>query len=288
MKSFKKTFAVALAGLMAVTALVGCGKNENPSQDASGKDIYVVVREDGSGTRGAFDELIGVEEPTEKAETATSTSLVQTTVAGNEAAIGYISLGALDETSVKALKVGGVEATVENIKSGAYTVARPFVICYKEENLTDLGRDFVSFIMSAEGQKILSDKGYIADPDNADPYSPSGLTGKLSLNGSTSVGPVMEKIAEAYKAINAGVTIDVQQTGSGSGIEATIDGSCEIGMSSRDLKDEELAQGLIPVTIAMDGIAVIVNPANSVEDLTVDQIRSIFVGETTNWGDLSE
>ena len=288
MKSFKKTFAVALAGLMAVTALVGCGKNENPSQDASGKDIYVVVREDGSGTRGAFDELIGVEEPTEKAETATSTSLVQTTVAGNEAAIGYISLGALDETSVKALKVGGVEATVENIKSGAYTVARPFVICYKEENLTDLGRDFVSFIMSAEGQKILSDNGYIADPDNADPYSPSGLTGKLSLNGSTSVGPVMDKIAEAYKAINAGVTIDVQQTGSGSGIEATIDGSCEIGMSSRDLKDEELAQGLIPVTIAMDGIAVIVNPANSVEDLTVDQIRSIFVGETTNWGDLSE
>lgn len=288
MKSFKKTFAVALAGLMAVTALVGCGKNENPSQDASGKDIYVVVREDGSGTRGAFDELIGVEEPTEKAETATSTSLVQTTVAGNEAAIGYISLGALDETSVKALKVGGVEATVENIKSGAYTVARPFVICYKEENLTDLGRDFVSFIMSAEGQKILSDNGYIADPDNADPYSPSGLTGKLSLNGSTSVGPVMEKIAEAYKAINAGVTIDVQQTGSGSGIEATIDGSCEIGMSSRDLKDEELAQGLIPVTIAIDGIAVIVNPANSVEDLTVDQIRSIFVGETTNWGDLSE
>ena len=288
MKSFKKTFAVALAGLMAVTALVGCGKNENPSQDASGKDIYVVVREDGSGTRGAFDELIGVEEPTEKAETATSTSLVQTTVAGNEAAIGYISLGALDETSIKALKVGGVEATVENIKSGAYTVARPFVICYKEENLTDLGRDFVSFIMSAEGQKILSDNGYIADPDNADPYSPSGLTGKLSLNGSTSVGPVMEKIAEAYKAINAGVTIDVQQTGSGSGIEATIDGSCEIGMSSRDLKDEELAQGLIPVTIAIDGIAVIVNPANSVEDLTVDQIRSIFVGETTNWGDLSE
>lgn len=288
MKSFKKTFAVALAGLMAVTALVGCGKNENPSQDASGKDIYVVVREDGSGTRGAFDELIGVEEPTEKAETATSTSLVQTTVAGNEAAIGYISLGALDETSVKALKVGGVEATVENIKSGAYTVARPFVICYKEENLTDLGRDFVSFIMSAEGQKILSDNGYIADPDNADPYSPSGLTGKLSLNGSTSVGPVMEKIAEAYKAINAGVTIDVQQTGSGTGIEATIDGSCEIGMSSRDLKDEELAQGLIPVTIAIDGIAVIVNPANSVEDLTVDQIRSIFVGETTNWGDLSE
>ena len=274
--------------LCMLATLVGCGKNENPSQDASGKDIYVVVREDGSGTRGAFDELIGVEEPTEKAETATSTSLVQTTVAGNEAAIGYISLGALDETSVKALKVGGVEATVENIKSGAYTVARPFVICYKEENLTDLGRDFVSFIMSAEGQKILSDKGYIADPDNADPYSPSGLTGKLSLNGSTSVGPVMEKIAEAYKAINAGVTIDVQQTGSGSGIEATIDGSCEIGMSSRDLKDEELAQGLIPVTIAMDGIAVIVNPANSVEDLTVDQIRSIFVGETTNWGDLSE
>ena len=295
MNVFKKMMAVALAGVLAVGALAGCNNSESTNDTnggdtttATGKDIYVVVREDGSGTRGAFDELIGVEEPTEKAETATSTSLVQTTVAGNEAAIGYISLGALDETSVKAVKVDGVEASVENIKSGAYSVARPFVVCYKEENLTDLGRDFVSFIMSTDGQQILSDNGYIADPENADPYSASGLTGKLSLNGSTSVAPVMEKIAEAYKALNADVTIDVQQTGSGSGIEATIDGSCEIGMSSRDLKDEELAEGLTPVTIAMDGIAVIVNPANTVEDLTVDQIRSIFTGETTNWGDLAK
>ena len=186
---------------------------------------------------------------------------------------------------MKAVAVDGVEGTVENVKNGSYTVSRPFNICYKEEKLTDLGRDFVKFILSADGQAILGEK-YIAVEGNAEAYTASGLTGNLSINGSTSVGPVMMELAEAYMNLNSGVTIDVQQTGSGAGITATMDGSCEIGMSSRDLKEEELAEGLTPVKIAMDGIAVIVNEANPVTGLTTEQIRNIFLGNTTNWSEL--
>lgn len=253
--------------------------------------ITVISREEGSGTRGAFVELMGVETDegdmtTVDAEIANSTSLVQSTVAGNPNAIGYISLGSYDASAVKALKVDGVEVSVDTIKAGEYAVSRPFVICYKEENLSDLGADFVKFIMSAEGQQILNDEGYIAADDAAESYTASGLSGNLSVNGSTSVGPVMEVLAEAYKGLNPDVVIDVQQTGSGTGITSAIDGSCEIGMSSRALKDEEVAEGLTPVTIALDGIAVIVNQANAVEDLTAEQIRQIYVGEVTDWSQL--
>ena len=253
--------------------------------------ITVVSREEGSGTRGAFVELMDVQTEdgdmtTEEAEIANSTSLVQSTVAGNEKAIGYISLGSYDASAVKALSVDGVEASVDNVKAGSYAVSRPFVICYKEENLTDLGRDFISFIMSADGQAILTEKGYIAVDESAAAYTASGLTGNLSLNGSTSVGPVMEKLAEAYMGINEGVTIDIQQTGSGTGITSTIDGSCESGMRSRNLKDEELAEGLTPVTIALDGIAVIVNQSNPLSGLASEQIRQIFTGEVTDWSEV--
>ena len=251
----------------------------------------MVSREDGSGTRGAFVELMGVETDegdmtTVDAEIANSTSLVQSTVAGNPNAIGYISLGSYDASAVKALKVDGVEVSVDTIKAGEYAVSRPFVVCYKEENLSELGKDFVSYIMSAEGQAILSEEGYIAADDAAESYTAAGLSGNLSVNGSTSVGPVMEVLAEAYKALNPDVVIDVQQTGSGTGITSAIDGSCEIGMSSRALKDEEVAEGLTPVTIALDGIAVIVNQANTVEDLTAEQIRQIYTGEITDWSQL--
>ena len=250
--------------------------------------ITVISREEGSGTRGAFVELMGVETDegdmtTVDAEIANSTSLVQSTVAGNKNAIGYISLGSYDATAVKAVTVDGVEASVEDIKAGTYAVSRPFVVCYKEENLTDLGADFVKFIMSAEGQQILNDEGYIAADDAAESYTAAGMSGSLSINGSTSVGPVMEVLAEAYKALNPDVTIDVQQTGSGTGITAAIDGSCEIGMSSRALKDEEVAEGLTPVTIALDGIAVIVNLENPVTDLSAETIRQIYTGEITDW-----
>ena len=266
-------------------------ETEGDTAAAMSGPITVISREEGSGTRGAFVELMGVETDegdmtTVDAEIANSTSLVQSTVAGNPNAIGYISLGSYDASAVKALKVDGVEVSVDTIKAGEYAVSRPFVVCYKEENLSELGKDFVSYIMSAEGQQILSDEGYIAADDAAASYTASGLSGNLSVNGSTSVGPVMEVLAEAYKALNPDVVIDVQQTGSGTGITAAIDGSCEIGMSSRALKDEEVAEGLTPVTIALDGIAVIVNQANTVEDLTAEQIRQIYTGEITDWSQL--
>lgn len=303
MKKIMKNFlALSLSGLMALSALAGCssqdGKNPagtgNGSTGSSGFSgaIDVVSREEGSGTRGAFVELLevvdaaGDDATVSTAEIVSSTSVVSQTVSGNKNAIGYISLGAYDASLVKALQVDGVAPTVENVKNGTYAIARPFNICYKEENLTELGKDFVKFIMSAEGQAILDQSGYIAADEKAAAYEASGLSGKLSLNGSTSVGPVMEKIAEAYKALNSGVTIDIQQTGSGAGITATLDGSCEIGMSSRDLKDEELAEGLTPVNIAMDGIAVIVNQSNPNEKLTSAQIRDIFLGNVTDWAEL--
>ena len=267
---------------------------ETPAAEASGSgldtDITVVSREEGSGTRGAFVELMKIEDDdgdhtVDTAEISNSTSVVTQTVAGNKSAIGYISLGSLNDT-VKAVKVDDVEPTVENIKAGSYAVSRPFEICYKEENLTNLGKDFISFIMSAEGQKIVDDEGYIAMDEKAESYTGSGMSGNLSLNGSTSVSPLMEKLAEAYRAINPDVNIDIQQTGSGAGITATADGTCEIGMSSRALKDEELAQGITEEQIALDGIAVIVNKENGIERLTSEQIRQIFVGDITNWAEL--
>lgn len=293
-----KKIAALLLALTLVLGLAACTGNTETNQtdaDQTGSGasgaITVISREEGSGTRGAFVELMGVETDegdmtTVDAEIANSTSLVQSTVAGNANAIGYISLGSYDASAVKAVKVDGVEVSVDTIKAGDYAVSRPFVICYKEENLSELGADFVAYIMSAEGQQILNDEGYIAADDNAEPYTASGLSGNLSVNGSTSVGPVMEVLAEAYKALNPDVVIDVQQTGSGTGITAAIDGSCEIGMSSRALKDEEVAEGLTPVTIALDGIAVIVNQANTVEDLTAEQIRQIYTGEITDWSQL--
>lgn len=300
----KKTIALVLCVLLLAAVMAGCanGNGEMPSAGGTGSDseeavgfrgaITVVSREEGSGTRTAFVELMGVETEdgdmtTENAEIANSTSLVQNTVAGNRAAIGYISLGSYDPSAVKAIPVDGVEATVDQIVAGAYAVSRPFLICYRAENLTELGQDFVNYIMSADGQAILVDNGYISSAEaSGEAYVDAGLSGNLSLNGSTSVGPVMEKLAEAYMERNAGVTIDIQQTGSGTGITSTIDGSCEIGMSSRALKEEELAEGLTPVTIALDGIAVIVNRENTLDGLTSEQIRRIFTGEVTDWSEV--
>lgn len=309
MSIYKRTAALVLSGVMTLGLMAGCsttGTETTPSTalttngetnpmgapeaNTRNDPITVISREEGSGTRGAFVEIMGVVDADEvdatvqTAEVVNSTAVVTQTVAGNPAAIGYISMGSLG-SSVKALAVDGAEGTVENVKNGSYAVSRPFNICYKEENLTNLGKDFVKFILSADGQAILGEK-YIAAEENAEVYTASGLTGNLSINGSTSVGPVMMELAEAYMNLNAGVTIDVQQTGSGAGITAAIDGSCEIGMSSRELKEEELAEGLTPVRIAMDGIAVIVNQANPVTGLTTEQIRNIFLGNTTNWSEL--
>lgn len=259
-------------------------------------DITVVSREDGSGTRGAFVELMGIEQKNEAgekedmtrgdAEISNSTNGVMMSVAGNVDAIGYISLGSLNDT-VKALDVNGVECSVEDIKSGDYVVARPFNICYKQDKLdaNPAAKDLIAFIESDDGQKIISDNGYISI-NSTGAYAPSGVSGAISLNGSTSVGPVMEKLCEAYKTLNPEVSIDIQQTGSGAGITSATEGTCDIGMSSRELKQEELEAGLTEMKIADDGIAVIVNLENPIENITSDEIMKIYIGEINNWSEL--
>ena len=258
----------------------------------AGKLIDVISREDGSGTRGAFVELTGVEQKidgkkvdmtTEDAQITNNTAVMMTTVAGDTYAIGYISLGSLND-SVKAVKVAGVEATAENVKSGAYKVARPFNIAWKEDTLSDAGKDFIAYILSSEGQAIVNANGYVGS-DDAAAYEAAGVTGKVVVAGSSSVSPVMEKLAEAYMAANGGVEIEIQTSASTTGMTSAMEGACEIGMASRELKEAEAAE-LESTAIAMDGIAVIVNNDNPAEDLSLEQICAIYTGETTVWNEL--
>ena len=280
-----KVLTLGLAAVM-MFSLASCGGG---GDSAGGEDITVVSREEGSGTRDAFTELTGVladdvDNTVDTAEISNSTSVVIQSVAGNSAAIGYISLGSLDD-SVKAVQVDGVDATVENVTSGDYKLQRPFNIVTNGE-VSELAQDFINYIMSSDGQAIIEEEGYIMTDENAPAYEASGLTGTITLAGSTSVSPVMEVLADEYKALNSGVTIEIQQTGSGAGIQSTIEGVCDIGMASRALEDEEAAEGLESQTIALDGIAVIVNNDNAVEDLTTEQIMNIFIGEITNWSEV--
>ena len=294
----KKSVSLLLAGLMLCGALTGCGGNNSTAENTDSQTtesttgtsgaIHVVSREDGSGTRGAFVELTGVEDDngdntTVEAEIANRTDAVLTTVAGNEAAIGYVSLGSLNET-VKAVTVDGVEATVDNVKSGDYTLSRPFNIATKGEP-TGVAADFIGFIMSADGQAIVGEN-YITVNDNAEAFTSDGSSGHITVGGSSSVSPVMEQLIEAYKAVNPNAQIDLQTSDSTSGMTGAMDGTFAIGMASRELKDEEAAE-LTGTAIALDGIAVIVNTANTVDNLTMDQIRSIYVGETTDWADVA-
>ena len=296
----KKFLAVVAAMVITTLAFTGCGSS-NDSETSKATDgaateatgitgaINVVSREDGSGTRGAFVELMGVVDEEENditvdtAEITNSTSVMLQTVAQNEKAIGYVSLGSLS-TDVKAVQVDGVDATADNVKAGTYKVSRPFNICYKEDKLTDLDKDFIKFIMSEEGQQIVGEEGYISlEPEGA--YEGKDNSGKITLAGSTSVAPLMNVLADAYKAKNPDVTIEIQESGSSAGIQSAIEGATEIGMSSRDLKDEEAAE-LTSKQIAMDGIAVIVNNNNSISNLTSEQIQKIYTGEITDWADV--
>lgn len=292
----KKSVSLLLAGLMLCGALAGCSSNttaetttnDDAASTGTSGAIHVVSREDGSGTRGAFVELTGVEDDngdntTVEAEIANRTDAVLTTVAGNEAAIGYVSLGSLNDT-VKAVTVDGVEATVDNVKSGDYTLSRPFNIATKGEP-TGVAADFIGFIMSADGQAIVGED-YITVNDNAEAFTSDGSSGHITVGGSSSVSPVMEQLIEAYKAVNPNAQIDLQTSDSTSGMTGAMDGTFAIGMASRELKDEEAAE-LTGTAIALDGIAVIVNTANTVDNLTMDQIRSIYVGETTDWADVA-
>lgn len=256
--------------------------------------IDVISREDGSGTRGAFIELFGVEQKdasgekvdytTDDAEITNSTEVMITSVAGDKQAIGYISLGSLND-SVKALKIDGAAATVDDIKDGTYKIARPFNIVTTGE-VSDVAQDFINFIFSEEGQKVVEDNGYISQ-GNQGAYTASGKSGKVTVAGSSSVTPVMEKLAEAYKALNSAVTVEVQQSDSTTGVTSALEGVCDIGMASRELKEEETAKGAQGQVIAMDGIAVVVNNENPVEDLTAEQVKDIYVGDTTDWSELA-
>ena len=286
MRKLKKAIIGVLASAMLMGAMTGCGK-------AASDDITVISREDGSGTRGAFIELFGIEEKDadgnkidntiSTADITNSTSVMMTSVADDEAAIGYISLGSLDD-SVKALKIDGAEATADNISNGSYKVSRPFNIATKGTP-NEVTQDFINFILSEDGQKVVEDAGYISQ-GNEGVYEASGLSGKVTVAGSSSVTPVMEKLAESYKKLNADVEIEVQQNDSTTGVTSAIDGICDIGMASRELKDTETSQGVTATPIALDGIAVIVNKQNPVDELTSDQVMSIFTGETQDWADV--
>lgn len=291
----KKILSLGLAALMTVFALAGCGADSNDGGTGTGTDaISVLTREEGSGTRGAFIELLGIEEKNaegkkvdktiDTAETTNSTSVMITTVQGNKAAIGYISLGSLDKSKVKALKVDGAEASTDNVKNGEYKVSRPFNIATKGDT-TGVASDFIKFILSADGQAVVEKNGYISE-GNTGAYKASGQKGKITIGGSSSVTPVMEKLKEAYVKVNPDVTIDVQQNDSSSGMKGAIDGIYDIGMASRDVKDSEKEAGLNSIKIALDGIAVIVNKDNTLDSITSEQIKNIYTGSLTKWSEI--
>lgn len=285
MKKFAKIVTCA-ALVLSCMASVACAEFK------ADKSITVISREEGSGTRGAFVELTGVEQKidgkkvdmtTEDAQITNNTSAMLMTVEGDEQAIGYVSLGSLNE-KVKAVKVEDVEATAENVSNGTYKIARPFNIAFKADGQSDLSKDFITYIMSAEGQTIINEHGYVGSNDAA-AYETNGAEGKLVVGGSSSVSPVMEKLIEAYKAVNPKADIELQTTDSTTGMTAAIDGTYDIGMASRELKEDEAA-ALSHQAIAMDGIAVIVNQANPTDELSVEQIGFIFTGELTKWNEI--
>ena len=292
-KTIKRILTLTLSTVMTATLFVGCSNSSESGAFDAGKGITVVTREDGSGTRDAFKELTGVlvkdsdtktDNTAVSAVTINSTEAVITNVKDNAYAIGYISLGSLND-SVTSVKVNGIDATAENVKSGDYAISRPFNIAYKGE-LSDVAQDFVTFILSSDGQKVVSDEGYVTVSEN-DAYNGAKPSGKISIAGSSSVSPVMEKLAEAYQAVNTNAKIEIQTSDSSAGMQSATEGTCDIGMASRELKDEE-ATSLTSQTIAKDGIAVIVNKKNTYTDLTMEQIKSIYTGETDNWSDISK
>lgn len=282
----KKMFAYIMAAALLAIGLTGCG-GANPE---GGGKINVISREDGSGTRGAFIELFGVEEKDadgkkvdmtlDAAEITNSTSVMMTSVAGSKSSIGYISLGSLNDT-VKALKIEGVAPSAAAIKDGSYAISRPFNIAVGA-NVSEAAKDFMAFIMSSEGQAVVEGKGYIA-VENSGAYNATAAAGKVVVAGSSSVTPVMEALKEAYQVANSSVEVEIQQSDSTTGMNTVIEGICDIGMASRELKESELAAGITPTVIALDGIAVIVHKNNPLENLSKEQVKGIYTGSITDW-----
>ena len=320
----KKVISLFVTGMLAVSMIAGCGSDNtadtstsadttaDASTDAAADTtaeeapaattdfdaseyVNVLSREDGSGTRSAFIELFGIEEKdadgnkvdntTEEAIITNSTSVMLTSVASDEYAIGYVSLGSLDDT-VKAVSIDGAEATAENIENGSYKVSRPFNIAVKKDLNNKVAKDFMSFIMSTEGQKVVADEKYIAVADVKD-YAGTKPSGSCVVGGSSSVSPLMEKLIEAYKAVNPNASIELQTSDSTTGMTSTIEGSYDIGMASRELKEEEAAE-LEPTVIATDGIAVVVNNANPLDELSADQVKDIYVGNVSTWDEITK
>lgn len=284
--------------LSASVVLSACGDEKSGDDGEKNDKISVISREEGSGTRGAFIELVGIEEKNEQGEKVdntvdtavitNSTSVAMTSVSEDKASIGYISLASLNDT-VKALKIDGVEPTVKNIEKGEYPIARNFNLV-TGDNLSELGKDFINYILSTEGQKTVSENGYI-ELTEAGKYEASDAVkegGKITVGGSSSVTPLMEKLAEAYKKVNPKVEVMVQQSDSTTGVTSAIDGSVDIGMASRDLKDTETDQGVKATVIAKDGIAVIVHKDSKQEELTLEQVKDIFTGKITKWSELEK
>lgn len=288
----KKILATVAAGLIAMASLAGCGSTGSSSSTGgfdTKSNISVITREDGSGTRSAFIELTGVQEEKDGTKTdntlssaivQSSTQAVLTGVAGDPTAIGYISLGSLNDT-VKAAKIDGVKPTSETVKDGSYKISRPFNIATKD-NLSEAAQNFIDYILSKEGQEIVN-KDYVEAVDNAEPFAGAKGKGKVKVGGSTSVSPVMEKLAEAYQKVNKDVTVEVNTSDSSTGMSQAAEGTVDIGMASRELKDSETAKGIKGTVIAKDGIAVIVNKSNTVEDIKLDQLKGIYTGSTTTW-----
>lgn len=288
----KKILATAAAGLIAMASLAGCGSTGSSSSTGgfdTKSNISVITREDGSGTRSAFIELTGVQEEKDGTKTdntlssaivQSSTQAVLTGVAGDSTAIGYISLGSLNDT-VKAAKIDGVEPTSETVKDGSYKISRPFNIATKD-NLSEAAQNFIDYILSKEGQEIVN-KDYVEAVDNAEPFAGAKGKGKVKVGGSSSVSPVMEKLAEAYQKVNKDVTVEVNTSDSSTGMSQAAEGTVDIGMASRELKDSETAKGIKGTVIAKDGIAVIVNKSNTVEDIKLDQLKGIYTGSITTW-----
>ena len=314
----KKATALALACLMALTVLAACGGNETtdptphtPVQAADPKPandpapaadpapppppaedfdadrvIAVFTREDGSGTRSAFIEITGVgDDMYIEAVVQNETAQILTSVETNDSGIGYVSVGSLSD-SVKALEIDGVIPSNETIMDGSYSLQRPFLVVVTDEKKNDpLVQDFLDFMLSIEGQELAANRTTQA-VDNPSAYSPSGLSGTLKVGGSTSVEPLMQQMREAYIAHNPGVEIEISGGGSGTGINEATEGILDLGMSSRELRDNE-KELLTDIAIALDGVAVIVNAANPLTGLTLDQVREIYVGEIIRWNQIS-
>lgn len=290
-KTTKSVIAAVAAVAVVAGAFAACSSNKNNAQGGSSSlgQITVISREEGSGTRDAFTELAGIvdenktDQTTDTAEITNSTSVMMSTVSGNEKAIGYVSLGSLSD-EVKAVSLNGVAPSTETVKDGSYLLQRPFNIAYIDGSLSDVAKDFLSYIMSSQAAQIIDKEGYIS-MDTTQSYTATNISGTVTLAGSTSVAPLMNVLADEYEALNPNVKIEIQESGSTAGIQSATEGAVDIAMSSRALKDDEL-KTLKPQQIALDGIAVIVNKANKIDNITTDKIKQIYTGEITAWDDV--